>query len=59
MPIWIDELHSDALRWLAQADKARRLAATLPPVDAGLLETFARECEAKAKLASYASLRAA
>lgn len=40
---------SDELRWLAQADRARRLAATLPLPDARVLEAFALECEARAE----------
>ena len=48
MPTPSDELRGDELRWLAQADRARRLAATLPSADARLLEAYAQECEARA-----------
>lgn len=50
---------SEELRWLQQADRARRLAATLPPADARVLEVFAQECEAKAQQGSQGGLRAA
>ena len=43
-------MNRDELRWLMQADRARRLAATLPADDARVLETFARECEARAHI---------
>jgi hypothetical protein len=50
---------SEELRWLQQADRARRLATTLPQADARVLEAFAMECETKAQLASQPALRAA
>lgn len=50
---------SEELRWLAQADRARRLAATLPPADAKLLEAFAQECETRASHALHPVQRAA
>ena len=50
---------SEEMRWLAQADRARRLAATLPPADARVLEAFAQECEAKAQQVLQAGRRAA
>jgi hypothetical protein len=34
--------------WFARAEQARRIALMLAPGDAAILETFARECEAKA-----------
>jgi hypothetical protein len=34
--------------WLARAEQARRIALMLAPTDAAVLESFARECEAKA-----------
>lgn len=53
-------MNSDELTWLAQADRARRLAATLPAADARVLETFARECEARAyRIAMPEAARAA
>ena len=50
---------SEELRWLQQAERARRLAAALPPVDARVLEAFAQECETKAEQAARPTLRAA
>jgi hypothetical protein len=50
---------SEELRWLQQADRARRLAAMLPPTDARVLEAFAQECELKAEQASQPARRAA
>ena len=50
---------SDELQWLAQADRARRLAATLPVADAKVLEAFALECEAKSRSTSQVARRAA
>jgi hypothetical protein len=50
---------SEELRWLQQADRARRLAATLPPADARVLEAFAQECETKAQQVSQVGRRAA
>lgn len=38
-----------ALRWLARAEQARRVVATLSPDDAAIVEAYARECEARAE----------
>jgi hypothetical protein len=50
---------SEELRWLTQADRARRLAETLPAADARLLEAFAVECEARAEAQASSRRRAA
>ena len=34
--------------WLARAERARRIAATLSADDAKIVEAYARECEAQA-----------
>ncbi len=34
--------------WLARAERARRIAATLSADDAKIVETYARECEFQA-----------
>lgn len=34
--------------WLARADRARRIAATLSADDAKIVEVYARECESQA-----------
>ena len=43
---------SDALVWQRRAEQARRLAATLAPRDALLIDGYARECECKGRCLS-------
>lgn len=37
-----------ALRWLARAEQARRVVASLSPDDAAIVEAYALECESRA-----------
>jgi hypothetical protein len=43
---------SETRMWRARAGQARRIASMLPPRDAALVETYARECEDCARAAS-------
>jgi len=40
---------SETLAWHTRAAQARRVATMLPPKDAELIETFAKECEQRAQ----------
>ena len=48
---------SETLLWYARAGQARRIASMSSPRDAALVEAYARECEAQARVASIEGIK--
>lgn len=50
IPYFRPETVAAAQAWLARADRARRIAATLDGGDAAIADAYAEECEAEAAM---------